>query len=276
MSWGLVLSGGIAQGIASGGVLEVLEREGIKPNAIAGSSMGAIIAALWALGHSASTLRTLCDRLSLLTVAVPNFESGSVSQGFLRQSLDTHLKDLVGDATIGDCKIPFVCVAGRMKEIVTLQDFLRRDAAAVINSKVELHVFPPETRVMDAIMASSAIPFVFSPVVIGNDHFVDLLNFGAIPSRTLKAIHHPDVIIATDTTQSSESYKHFLPPGWREFLEASDKSLEESKKACDLVIRPEMPYGPYRFDKATAFFEAGREAAEQALPLIQNLLIQKT
>ncbi len=272
MTWGLVLSGGIAQGIANGGVLEVLEREGLKPDAIAGSSMGAIVGALWALGHKTSTLRTLCERLSLLTIAVPNFESGSVSQGFLKQSLDTHLKDFVGDAAIGDCKIPFVCVAGRMKEPVTLQDFLKRDAAAVINAKVELHVFPPETRVIDAIMASSAIPFVFSPVVIGNDHFVDLLNFGAIPSRTLKSIHHPDVIIATDTTQSSESYKHFLPSGWREFLEASDRSLEESKKACDIVIRPEMPHGPYRFDKATAFFEAGREAAEKMLPQIKEAL----
>ena len=53
---GLVLSGGGARGLAHVGVLKVLERERIPVDAIAGTSMGAIIGGLYASGMSAAAL----------------------------------------------------------------------------------------------------------------------------------------------------------------------------------------------------------------------------
>lgn len=55
---GLVLSGGGARGLAHVGVLKVLERERIPVDAIAGTSMGAIVGGLYASGLDAAVART--------------------------------------------------------------------------------------------------------------------------------------------------------------------------------------------------------------------------
>ena len=59
VNWGLVLSGGAACGLANIGVLEVLAEYSMAPEAIAGSSMGAIIAALHAVGHSPADMHAV-------------------------------------------------------------------------------------------------------------------------------------------------------------------------------------------------------------------------
>ena len=61
---GLVLSGGGARGIAHIGVLEVLEANGIIPDCIAGASMGAVIGALYASGHTIAEIRGMVDELT--------------------------------------------------------------------------------------------------------------------------------------------------------------------------------------------------------------------
>lgn len=71
---GLVLSGGAAKGIAHIGVLKVLEEAGIRPDYITGTSMGAIIGGLYAMGYSAEELSTLVRQTNwdkILTDRVP-------------------------------------------------------------------------------------------------------------------------------------------------------------------------------------------------------------
>jgi NTE family protein len=57
---GYALSGGGARGFAHIGVLKVLEEEGIKPDYIAGSSIGAFIGAFYAMGYSAAEIEQIC------------------------------------------------------------------------------------------------------------------------------------------------------------------------------------------------------------------------
>ena len=56
---GLVLSGGGAKGIAHVGILKAMEEEGLRPDYIAGTSMGSIIGGLYAMGYSADQLDTI-------------------------------------------------------------------------------------------------------------------------------------------------------------------------------------------------------------------------
>ena len=56
---GLVLSGGGAKGLAHIGVLEVLEKAGVRIDYIGGTSMGAIIGGLYASGYSAAQLDSI-------------------------------------------------------------------------------------------------------------------------------------------------------------------------------------------------------------------------
>ena len=56
---GLILSGGSAKGLAHIGVLKVLEEAGIRPDFIGGTSMGAIVGGLYAIGYSADSLESI-------------------------------------------------------------------------------------------------------------------------------------------------------------------------------------------------------------------------
>ncbi|TSC58927.1 MAG: NTE family protein [Candidatus Peregrinibacteria bacterium Greene0416_19] len=279
MTWGLVLSGGGAHGIANAGVIEVLEGAGLRPDCIAGSSMGAIVGALYATGHGPDDLRRLCDTLTLTNVARLSEHPlrGGLHGGLLQQRLHDHLAPLIGERTrIMDCTIPFVCIAARVCKPVQWQRIIRKDFLDHVTACAEKHVFPQETNLLDAILASSAIPVLFSPVRIGADEFCDIVHFGAIPARTLREAFHPDIVIATDTAPRHSFIRRFLPRGWRNFLDAGHVELDASRQACDLLIAPEMPYGYMRFDRAMDFYEAGKRAAEEMLPAILKKLEQET
>ena len=274
MSWGLVLSGGAAFGIANGGVLEVLEREALRPACIAGSSMGAIFAACYAFGVPVERMRTVIDALSLLNVARWSDHplNEGLQGGFLHQELERHLKPLFGDALIADCMIPFVCVAGKLHGSIAWSHIIRKGFREEFEAAVSSHVFPPETKLMDAVAASSAIPVIFSPAQVSGERYVDLCHFGPIPARALKERFHPDSIIATDTHPTYDKLRKFLPPGWRDFLEAGDERIVLDKAACDIIIRADPPAALFRFDKGAAFWEAGRRAAEETLSTVKSLI----
>lgn len=274
MSLGLVLSGGAAYGLANAGVLRVLEREGIRPDCIAGSSMGAIVGALYAFTGTTEAFEPLIATLRLSQVARLSkapFKDG-LHGGLLRQNLEHLLGKIMGNACIGDCKIPFLCVAAHVTAPIEWTSVLRPGFAESVLQHAMLHVFSPHTRLIDALMASSAIPVLFSPVEIDGKQYVDLVHFGSIPARTLRTHFHPDIVIATDTNPRYLALEKILPAPWIEFLQRGYKELEQSKAACDLLITPKMPAAVFRFDKATAFMDAGEQAAEEAMPRIRKIL----
>lgn len=274
MKWGLALSAGSALGMANAGIIECLEEEGLRPDAIAASSMGAIIGALYALGHPSTVYRDLARNIRLTNIARPSERAlhGGLHGGFFRQRLEEHLVTLIGNARIGDCRIPFFCVAGRVKEPVRWERIIQEGFGDYVLSCIEEYVFPPETPMMEAILASSAIPVVFSPVKIGADTFVDICNFGAVPVRVLRRMAHPDIIIATQTMPTYAGLARLSPPFLRDWLLYNQKCLERDVDAADLVISPKPVADFWRFDKFEAFIAAGRKATEEMMPRIKDLL----
>ncbi len=272
-----MLSGGAAWGIANAGILEVLEREDLTPDYLAGSSMGAIIGALWASGHSSKELKKLCTKLSLLnafTISGPAFRGG-LHGGLLSQALEKHIAPLLGDLTVGDCRIPFTCVAGRVRSPIRWEKILKGDFTKHFTECIEPHVFSPRTRLLDAVMASSALPVLFHPVKIGKESYIDLVSFGAIPVKQLKKVHDPDIVITTDTNPDYKEVSKFLPKGWRMYIKDGFDSIRENKEMADLVIRPTLRGNPYRFDKAAGFYEAGVKAGEKMMKEIKKSIVEK-
>lgn len=274
MTWGLALSGGAAYGLANAGILKVLEREGYKPDYIAGGSMGAIVGALYAFTGSTKALDELASTLTMRNVARWSDEplKNGLHGGLFRQELSKHIEDIVGTSTISECKIPFVCIAGRVKSRISWTKIVIPGFADEVVTSIEPVTFGPETTLIDALMASSAIPVIFSPVVIDSEEYIDLVHFGAIPARTLQSAYHPDVIIGTNTTPIYKDLMKYLPQGWKEFMQRGYTEIAKSREACDLVITPELTSAPFRFDKATEFVKAGEEAAISAIPHIRELV----
>ena len=274
MKRGLVLSGGAAWGLANIGVLRVFEREGFRFDCIAGSSMGAIIAGAYALGIPVSVLTETAAKISLLTVA--RLAQSPFAQGFhsglLRQELEAILAPTIGGALIGDAKIPFVCIAGKVVKPVSWERIMQQGFSDHFTECIVPYVFPPETTMIDALLASSAIPVVFAPVRVGSDDFVDLVHFGAIPARQLRELHGPDVIIGTDTNPRYGFLRRVLPNPWKEFIERGQQEIEADREACNLVITPRMPAPLFRFDRANDFIASGLAAAEKRIPELRDIL----
>lgn len=272
-TWGLALSGGTACGFANIGVLEVLEEHDLKPDYVAGSSMGAVVGALYALGKTPKEIHKLVSGLSPFGIAKisENPLKGGLHGGFLRQQIQEHLEPIIGEKRIADCVIPFVCIAGKVRKPIEWMNILKDGFTAYAGQCVERCIFPPDTKIMDAILASTAIPVIFSPTIIEGEQYIDLISFGAIPARSLKETHHPDILVATDTNPAWDSVEHLLPKGWKKFLNDGQAYMQESKAICDLVIKPKLPYPQYRFDKADEFIESGRVAMEKSMKKLRGL-----
>ncbi len=235
--------------------------------------MGAIIGGLYAAGYSMEQCMALCDSLHMFNIAKWSERPlrKGLHSGIFRQRIEEHLKPLLGERTIGDCVIPFVCVAGLVQNPIKWRKIVTEGFVEHVRESVELYVFPPETRLLDAMLASSAIPVLFAPVELNGRIFVDLCTFGAIPARTLRRLQNPQIVIGTDTTPEY-AIAPYLPRGWKMFLDAAREELHKSREACDLVITPELPTAPFRFDRATDFVEAGKVATQEAIPAIRTLL----
>lgn len=211
---GLVLGGGGAKGGAEVGALKVIERAGIKVDYIAGTSIGAIIGALYAAGYSASQIEALfCQQewFSLLTdrnekyggepyktvngvtyiFGFPVIDLNSSVFGVFRGSRVEQVIDSLL-AYHGDCvefenlKIPFACVAA---EMLTASE-------VVLNSGT----------VPQAVRASMAIPGIFKPVNINGRKLIDGGMMNNLPVDVVRQMG-ADIVIAIDVQQEKPQNK---------------------------------------------------------------------
>ena len=236
--------------------------------------MGAIVAALHALGHPPGVMRDVAAKLKPASVVQLSSRplQGGLHGGLLEQQLDAHVGPLIGDATIADCGVPFVCVAGRIREPIRWERMLLPGFVDHLRERVEAYIFPESTRIMDAVRASSAIPVVFSPARVGDDEFIDLMHFGSIPARSLRAQQSPEIVIATDTQPDYERVEPFFPGPLRRFLAAGRAETAQSIAVCDLLLRPQLPASMLRFDRGADFITAGRLVARENMDSIERLL----
>ena len=136
---GLVLSGGGARGFAHIGVLRVLERQGARYDVIAGTSMGAIIGALYAAGHKARDIQEITASTSWRDVVDLSLRTGLMKGERLHELLETHLP-----ATFEELEVPL----------------------AVISTDIESgeEVVHTEGDLISAVRASAGFPGAFEPV----------------------------------------------------------------------------------------------------------------
>lgn len=148
---GLCLSGGAIRGVAHVGVLRVLYNEFVPIDFIAGSSAGSIVAGLYSLyGYHASWE---AFENTLKSRSIFQFKKRKGSELFDSSYFRSWLKELFGDATFDDVKIPL--------EITALD---------IRSGKT---VYISEGYLRDAIYASCAIPGAWKPAKIDDMILVD-------------------------------------------------------------------------------------------------------
>jgi len=177
MEIGLALGSGSARGIAHLGVLKALEEHGIKIDYIAGSSMGAFIAAAYAAGSPLSRLEEYAVKTTWQFAAkmfIPSFsKSGFVEGG----KISDFLYEVIGVRDFSELKIPLA---------IDTTDLETGDKYSVVSGDL-----------ITAVRASIAVPTVLTPKMINNRILVDGGLVSPIPIRTVKDMG-ADFVIAVD------------------------------------------------------------------------------
>lgn len=293
---GLVLGGGGAKGVAHIGVLKVLEEAGIPIDYIAGTSMGAIVGGLYAVGYSASEIDSmvraqdwsmlLSDRVKRSSLTFPEKENTeryifSIPFGGLRDVQISgmvkgrNLQNLFSNLTVGyhdsvdfnSLKIPFACVA---VDVVDGRERVFRSGSLPL-----------------AMRASMAIPAVFAPVRLDSMVLVDggiKNNYPVDVVRDMGA----DIIIGVDLGTSDLKMLERLNTPWEVIgqivaLNGYDK-YSANKDHTDLLLRPNTsPYTSASFAEAALDSlilrgeRVGREQWDAILELKQRIgLLDRT
>lgn len=164
---GLALGSGVARGWAHIGVLRALERCGIKPDIISGTSIGAVVGA----SYLTDELDTLEDwARSITKLRMLSYMDFKVSSGGLiggRHLVEVMQKHL-GDAAFEDYEMPFVAVA---TDLVTGHEVWLR-----------------EGRLVDAVRASFSLPGVFQPILVNDRWVVDGALVNPVPVSVCQAM----------------------------------------------------------------------------------------
>jgi NTE family protein len=186
---GLALGGGYARGLAHIGVIELLEKEGIPVDYIAGTSMGAVVGALYAREINIAQIKKLAtelDFVSLTSLVDLTMPRSGIMGG---KRVTALLRRLLGDVQFKDLEIPFSCVATDIES----------------GEEVILNEGP----VLDAVRASFSIPIIFSVTKINGRYLVDGGLVNNVPVSVVKQMGS-DFVIAVDVTPDKNERAEYL------------------------------------------------------------------
>ncbi len=286
---GLALGGGAALGVAHIGVIRVLEEENIPIDVVVGSSMGALVASIWAIGNNAQQLEKVArefeKKANILKLFDPVFpKSGFIGGRLIKLWLKKHL----GDKTFYDTKILLKVVS---------YDLIRRQEIII-----------EEGNLVDAVRESVSIPGVIEPVLKGDQIIIDGGVLNPLPINVLRAmgikkiiavnvLQSPsDVSIGYELTKKRIEEEERIPflksplqfIGVRlgkmlyanipdiilRTLQASEYVIaEQNALQANIVIHPELAstnwFELYEVDKLN---KSGEEATRKKIPEIKKLV----
>jgi NTE family protein len=253
---GLSLASGGGRGMAHIGVLQVLTEHHIPIDMVAGSSAGALVAAIYAAGTDLNMLeKYLCtlvpkDLIDPTVVTRGGFISGNKVSDIMRV--------LTHDLAIEQTQIP--CFIG-----------------AVDLESAEYHIFSG-CKLYEAARASMAIPGVFTPANIGGRWYIDGGMLQELPVEVLRE-HGADVVIGVDLSIKKRFTisPNKAPGAHAALLRAFDLMQREitrlRRDPVDVRIKPDVSFmGMLSTSGAEEAIRIGRQCAEQALPAIEALL----
>jgi NTE family protein len=260
---GLALGGGAARGLAHIGVLEVLEKEGIPINMIAGTSMGAIIGAFYAHTCDIESMKKLA--ISMGKQRIRFFTDLTIPRtGILRwKRIEDRLKKVIGGVSFEDLKIPFSCIA------VDIDN----GEEVVLNKGL----------VWDAVRASATVPVALSINPWQGRYLVDGGVLDPVPVDTVKRMG-ADFIIAVNVLRdtpvrgkkpyekTTEQHNIFTVMT-KTVYAVSYRGIAASLNGADVVIEPQMSDIAFTgFKRVEECIKRGRLMAEKAVPEIKRHL----
>jgi len=281
---GLALSSGAARGLSHIGVIQVLEENGVEVDVVAGASIGAYIASVWGVGYGGREMEQFARELegyrgfwSLMDLAI------YPRRGFLLTNrVRKRLEKTIGASHFSDLVRPIRVVATRL-------DTLER-------------VIFSGGNVVDAVLASIAIPGICVPVTLDGVPYIDggicdplpvdvLTEMGIRKIIAVNTIATPETLRACQHEMGAEirarnSLRELCNTWLNPFARgnafhtmmlsihaAQTRIAEASCREASVVLRPYWCWSHWHdFGNPSRYIPLGRQAAEAQLPAIRALI----
>lgn len=218
LSIGLVLSGGGSKGIAQAGAIKFLEEQHIRPTQIAATSAGSIVGALYAFGKTPEEILEFFQSIYIFHWKHITFKKA----GFVdSNAFKAYFYEIFQDSVLSDLQI---------QTHITATD--------MVNGT--LKIFDKNTKIVDAILASSAFPGVISPYEFEGNLYSDGGILNHFPTDLIR--HKCEVLIGVYVSPIQKILAKDLSSikavTTRAFDLLSENSNIQKIQNCDWIIAP--------------------------------------
>ena len=275
---GLVLSGGAARGLAHIGVLKALEEQGVQVDAIAGTSMGAVIGGLYAAGYKVDELEKLALELDWQQVLSDDPPRQDIPFRRKQDDRDFLVKRKLSFRDDGSLGLPLGVIQGQnlalllerlLVHVSDTRDFdrlpipFRAVATDIANDQ---KVIFSSGHLPQAIRASMSIPAVFAPVEVDGRLLVDGGMVDNIPMDVARDMG-VDRLIVVDIGTPLQPREQLLTvvdvlnQSITMMTRRNSEAQLSTLRQDDLLIQPMLAaFGATDFDRAEQLIDAGYRA----------------
>jgi len=249
----LALSGGAARCIAHIAVLDVLEQEGVPIHAVAGTSAGSIVGALYCAGMPLLEIKRIILNTTwtdILKFTIPR--TGLISSDGIYHFMDT----ILPVKKFSSLPLPFAAVA---------TDLRTGDKVAITSGSLAR-----------AVQASCSLPVIFTPTEISRKTLVDGGVSSQVPVRSVREELGVRKVIAINVNYKALELDQFdnivkiaahLSALW------ASRNAREEEKLADVLINVNVKgIALYDLSKAKELLRRGQKAAEEMMPAIRALM----
>lgn len=246
---GIALGGGFARGMAHIGILKVLEEENIPVHFVAGTSVGALIGAIYCAGASPAEMEEIACRVRFRdfarwTISRFGFASNRRMAGLLNSVLKVK--------TFEELRIPLA---------VTATDFASGGGVVFTSGPL-----------VEPVRASCAYPGMFEPIHIGKQVLVDGMLAHPVPTKPLRDMG-ADKVLAVHLKGRWDVGglpRHLFDVIGQCFAIAQENSSALWKPWANLVVEPDVKEYKYdAFDKSCDMIRAGELTMRAVLPQVR-------
>ncbi|MDW5289973.1 patatin-like phospholipase family protein [Formosa sp. PL04] len=281
---GLVLSGGGAKGLAHIGVLKVIDSLGVRIDYVAGTSMGAIVGALYASGYTGVEIDSIFKTINFDSIITDNLPR-EAKTFYERENSERYALILPFD----NFKMRLPTAFSRGQNTFNLLSELTLHVNGITDfSKLPIPFFCMATNIetgeavqlengnlAQAVMASGALPTLFQPVYIGDDVYIDGGVVNNYPSAEMKA-KGIDIIIGVDVQDALSKRKDLKSATEILYQIQNYKTLSdmaEKIKESDIYIAPNIEdFNVISFDEGEQIIKNGVLAANRNIEQLEDVV----
>lgn len=279
MKLGLAMSGGGIKGAAHIGVIQALQEENIKVDIVGGTSIGSIVAALYAMEYTPNEMLKLFNYFSKLI-----FKNSAMYTDPRGKKL---LSIQAGGLYSGENIAFAIEEAGKYKNIKKLQDLKIPIVIPAVDLRdSEKYVFTNMEKINDkylnkadisvAVRASSSYPAIFAPCIYNKHKFVDGGILDNIPVEEVKKIG-ADKVIAIRFKLNKTSRTIGLRSTLNKAIDIMFSKIEgEEVKKADYVIEIDtQDVNPFDFKQANKCYKYGYLQAKKEIANIKKMIYKE-